>query len=92
MEFHALCKKLHFESLTWKHRNQALLRLRISVLTSWICRGLSNWTVKTRGDMALRLPGLVVGPEEDATEVLVQLDSDEEPGDIFVGRAGSWDR
>ena len=42
--------------------------------------------------MALRLPGLVVGPEEDATEVLVQLDSDEEPGDIFVGRAGSWDR
>ena len=48
--------------------------------------------VRTRGDLALRLPGLVVGPEEEATEVVVQLDSDVEPGDIYVGGTGSWDQ
>ena len=40
----------------------------------------------------MALPGLVVGPEEEATEVVVQSDSDEVVGDIFVGGSGGWDR
>ena len=96
-----MSRKLHFEALTWKHRNQALLRvvevgvtlsLGISVLTSWICRGLSNWVVKTQGHLAVTLPGLVVGLEEEATEVVIQLDSNEVVGDIYVGGSGGWDR
>ena len=53
---------------------------------------MSNWVVKTRGDLAVTLPGLVVGPEEEAAEVVVQLDSDEVIGDIYVGGSGGWDR
>ena len=48
--------------------------------------------MKTRGDLAVKLPGLVVGPEEETTEVVVQLDSDVVTGDIYVGGSGGWDR
>ena len=48
--------------------------------------------VRTRGDLAVRLPGLVVGPEEETTEVMVRLDSDVETGDIYVGGTGGRDR
>ena len=41
--------------------------------------------VRTRGDLALQLPGLVAEPDEEVTEVVVQLDSDVEPGDIYLG-------
>ena len=101
VEIHTLRRKLHFEALTWKHRNQALLRvvevgvtlsLGISVLTSWVCRGLSNWEVQSRGDLSVTLPGLVAGPEEEVVDVVVQMDSDEVVGDIFVGGTGGWDR
>ena len=101
VEIHALSSKLHFEALTWKHRNQALLRvvgvgvtlsLGISVLTSWVRRGLSNWEVQSRGDLAVTLPRLVAGPEEEVADVVVHMDSDEVVGDIFVGGTGGWDR
>ena len=48
--------------------------------------------VRTRGDLAVRLPRLVVGPEEETTEVVVQLHSNVETGDIYVGGTGEWDR
>ena len=34
----------------------------------------------------------MVGPEEETTEVVVQLDSDVETGDIYVGGTGGWDQ
>ena len=48
--------------------------------------------VRTREDLAVRLSGLVVGPKEETREVVVQLDSDVETGDIYVGGTGGWDR
>ena len=33
VEIHALSRTLHFEALTWKHRNQALLRVEAQGVT-----------------------------------------------------------
>ena len=40
----------------------------------------------------MTLPGLVAGPEEEVVDVVVQMDSDEVVGDVFVGGTGGWDR
>ena len=46
--------------------------------------------VRTRGDLALRARGFVAGPEEETTEVVVQLDSDVETGDMGYGHGINW--
>ena len=70
---------------------------RDAPFTKWFClvcaRLLSlDLLLLTRGDLAVRLPRLVVGPEEETTEVVVQLHSNVETGDIYVGGTGEWDR